>query len=114
MTETAPPPLTVARADPPRITQPQFPGATRVVEYEINVSYVAHRQLLSPGHAIGEAGEFSTALPGTDGVEAALRVFHALASTERDGGTLNLIAWSGADRERAVGLILAQHTWDRD
>ncbi|WP_431935851.1 hypothetical protein [Micromonospora sp. RP3T] len=87
----------------PTITQPRYPGATTVVEYEIEAIYATD----VPGHG----GRFSTAVPGHDGVETALGVFHAVAGTYREGGTLNLIAWAGADRKHAVGLIIAQHGW---
>lgn len=87
----------------PAIRQPRYPGATTVVEYEIEASYATD--------VPGQGGRFSTTVRGHQGVEEALRVFHAIAGTYREGGHLNLIAWAGADRKHAVGLILAQHGW---
>ncbi|MEU7591276.1 hypothetical protein AB0A95_33890 [Micromonospora sp. NPDC049230] len=101
MTDTAARTDSPTRAEPPRIQQPQFPGVTTPVEYEIRI------------HQAGQPGQFSTMVSALDGVEAALRVFQALRGTRCEPGTtLNLIAWSGADHDHAVGLIIAQHSWN--
>lgn len=97
---------TATRTEQPRILQPLFPGVTTPVEYEIRVNYASES-------TVHQSGQFSTFVSGLDGVDQALRVFHSIAGTRRESGTLNLIAWSGADHDHAVGLIIAQHGWDR-
>jgi hypothetical protein len=70
---------------------------TAVVEYEVMI--------------VHGGNSFTMSLPASEGPQKAISLFTAMRSTRRHGGILNLVAWSGMDRSRAVGLILEQHSW---
>ncbi len=75
------------------------PGLAAVFEYIVRIE--------TPG-----SNFIDLVSPGSRGLEAALRIFDAVASSRREhGGYLNLIAYPGADHDTEQGLILKQHRW---